>query len=575
MDPLSAGVFASIGSAFKFADVAVRIAEVGSENAVFVRAICVVRSDLEEVERLLSLESVLIKLNGTPGKLPWVKVAIQNTRCALNEIGKWVERARVEQETTGSIKFDTRVRWVFNDHEKLLNRKTELSTCHQQLSNVLGYLTGLEDMPVKTVTLECEDTSYLDDILSRHRRSSRPQTSKAKPEVLSSSKHVGLQNICTCVYVTTVHNLSLPGADAARLEYSRSNYPPSFVNVWSTPEAPKTAIQKQYSNERSSPMTSSLSPPGSPPPTYATAISLGPVLHHMPWSSSAQATITQDVAAISSSGRKETLDHTYSNNWAYRSNPDDMNVPELAGDTVSFSATNPAGPVNPYELCTNSEKAVPSKLYAAPKPDENLAEMLGDLHFPAELPSIDPGPPPGYPPRSRTQPDQLGSARPVSTQSRRRTTSEIPPRVHRRPLAANALSDSLLAVDELPPSLAAHNVVSQASSDTSQSVNKSSFATELSSNPPMNERPASYASDRSVYCPQPPLASSNRHYSAPPPAIPLRNEWVAAFSADTTSSWGLDTEPRQPRGYSAQETTKFTRMQTQQRLMDLLGSIDT
>lgn len=180
MDPLSAGVFASIGSAFKFADVAVRIAEVGSENAVFVRAICVVRSDLEEVERLLSLESIQIKLTSTSGKLPWIKTAIQNTRCSLNEIGKWVERARVEQETTGSIKFDTRVRWVFNDHEKLLNRKTELSTCHQQLSNVLGYLIGLEEMPAKPVSLDSDDASYFDDILSGHRRSSRPQTSDSK-----------------------------------------------------------------------------------------------------------------------------------------------------------------------------------------------------------------------------------------------------------------------------------------------------------------------------------------------------------------------------------------------------------
>lgn len=51
MDPLSAGVFAGIGSALKFSDVAVRIAEVGSDNAVFLRAICVVCSDLDEVKR--------------------------------------------------------------------------------------------------------------------------------------------------------------------------------------------------------------------------------------------------------------------------------------------------------------------------------------------------------------------------------------------------------------------------------------------------------------------------------------------------------------------------------------------
>ena len=174
MDPLSASLFTSIGSAFKFADVAVRVAEVGSENAVFVRAIQVVRSDLEEVERLLSQTSVQQKLALTHGKIHWIKTAIKNTRNALNEIGRWVERARVEQESTGSIRFDTRVRWVFSDHEKLVNRKIELSTCHQQLSNVLGYLIGLEGAPVHTTLQEPGDASY-DDIVARHRRSIRPQ----------------------------------------------------------------------------------------------------------------------------------------------------------------------------------------------------------------------------------------------------------------------------------------------------------------------------------------------------------------------------------------------------------------
>lgn len=178
MDPLSASLFTSIGSAFKFADVAVRVAEVGSENAVFVRAIQVVRSDLEEVERLLSQTSVQQKLALTYGKIHWIKTAIKNTRNALNEIGRWVERARVEQESTGSIRFDTRVRWVFSDHEKLVNRKIELSTCHQQLSNVLGYLIGLEGAPVHTTLQEPGDATY-DDIVARHRRKIRPQVQNA------------------------------------------------------------------------------------------------------------------------------------------------------------------------------------------------------------------------------------------------------------------------------------------------------------------------------------------------------------------------------------------------------------
>jgi|TARA_R110002003_G_scaffold127_4_gene11890 hypothetical protein len=170
-EPFSLGaIFASVGSAFKFADLAIRVAEVGSENEVFVRTIRVVRDDLNEVERLLNTESVLRKITSIPGKLPWIKGAVINTKSALNEIGKWVEHARAEQESTGSIRFETRVRWVFNDHEKLLNRKTELSACHQQLSNVLSYLLRLEDIPATSEPPEYIDSTFFDDVLSRHKR---------------------------------------------------------------------------------------------------------------------------------------------------------------------------------------------------------------------------------------------------------------------------------------------------------------------------------------------------------------------------------------------------------------------
>jgi hypothetical protein len=170
-EPISIGaVFASVGSAFKFADLAVRIAEVGTENEVFVRTIRVVRDDLNEVERLLKMEPVQRKLAHMPGKDAWVRGAIHNTGAALNDIGRWVERARAEQQSTGSIQFNTRMRWILNDHEKLLNRKTELMTCHQQLSNVLHYLIPLEDTSVKTEPQTPESIEYFDDILSRHKR---------------------------------------------------------------------------------------------------------------------------------------------------------------------------------------------------------------------------------------------------------------------------------------------------------------------------------------------------------------------------------------------------------------------
>ena len=167
MEPVSAGaIFAGINSCLKFAEYAVRIAKVGTENEVFVRTIQVVRSDLSEVERLLGVKSVQSKLISIPAKLKWIQSSIHSTKSALNDIGMWVERARVDQQATGSVKFETRVRWVFNDHEKLINRQNELSTCHQQLSNVLSFLIPLEEVTVTADPPTYADTIIFDDIIS-------------------------------------------------------------------------------------------------------------------------------------------------------------------------------------------------------------------------------------------------------------------------------------------------------------------------------------------------------------------------------------------------------------------------
>jgi hypothetical protein len=190
MEPISASaLFSGIGTAFKFAEYALRLAEVGSENEVFVRTIQVVRTDLHEAERLLHVQAVQRKLIGLPSKLSWIKSSIESTKRALYDIGKWVEQARVDQEATGSVKFATRVRWIFNDHEKLLNRKTELSVCHQQLSNVLNFLVPLEEIPVSTEPPTYSDVSRFEDLLS-------PQTLRhAKSRASLSQKEFGAKDM--------------------------------------------------------------------------------------------------------------------------------------------------------------------------------------------------------------------------------------------------------------------------------------------------------------------------------------------------------------------------------------------
>lgn len=189
MEPISAtAVFACINTCFKFAEYAVRVAEVGTENEVFVRTIQVVRNDLNETERLLLTKSIQAKLISTPYKLQWIKNSVHSTKSALNEIGRWVEKARGEQHATGSIKFETRVRWVFNDHEKLINRQHELSMCHQQLSNVLNYLIPLEEPEVTAEPPTYDNTTCFDDLLSpRQRRTSTMKNAGCSAEPPSGS----------------------------------------------------------------------------------------------------------------------------------------------------------------------------------------------------------------------------------------------------------------------------------------------------------------------------------------------------------------------------------------------------
>jgi hypothetical protein len=191
MDPFSV-VFAGISSAIKFADLAVRLAEVGSENEVFVRTIHVVREDLNEVSRLLSIESIQGKLASIPGKLPWIRGAVTNTKMALDDIGKAIERVRVEKQATRSIKFQTRVRWVFSDHEKILNRTSELFICHQQLSNILSYLVRLEDIPASVEPPAYHYATYFDDIITRH----RGRTTIKSPEQIIHGKSKCLRDMC-------------------------------------------------------------------------------------------------------------------------------------------------------------------------------------------------------------------------------------------------------------------------------------------------------------------------------------------------------------------------------------------
>lgn len=204
-EPITA-VFAFLNVAIKFSEVALKLCEVGSENAVFVRLILRVRKDLEEVERLISTPAVKKKLVSTSGKLPYIKGVIFSTKSALNDIGRWVDRVRAEKEGYGSISFENRVKWVFRDHDKLTNRSLELSTNHQSLSNVLQYLMPLERHDEPPINNDREasppnyhDATYLDKVMpmsSRQRR--QVQYRKSQLDLRASAQGKCSNILATC-----------------------------------------------------------------------------------------------------------------------------------------------------------------------------------------------------------------------------------------------------------------------------------------------------------------------------------------------------------------------------------------
>lgn len=323
------------------------------------------------------------------------------------------------------------------------------------------------------------------------------------------------------------------------------------------------------------------SPPNSPPPTYTATVSTGPVLHST-CSDQLPHIYTNHSAAVHQAAEQRAITVLENENYsAYRIGPGDMKISELAGDTVSFSATNSAGPVNPYDFCSNLTEKNRTVDYVRQPPSEFLAEMLGDLHFPLELSSDnEPALPRDGTSHSRNRFEHAGVNQSRFTQSRRRSTSETSSVVHRRPVPIGALNDSLLMVHKLPPSPEA-DAANKATRRIESTVNlsePSSFAVNIPLQNTYWPRPYDVPSAYTEHGPNPGTASGSisiTQYSKPPPMQSVYSRQAVAFSADSTSSWGLDTQPKRSKEPMASEPMVATRMQSQKQILDLLGTIDT
>lgn len=137
----------AIGGAYKLGEFmykAKRVRDVGPANAVYVRIIGRVKSDLDEVRRLLSVREVHDALEANPEKSRWVYGCMRDVRGALENITPHTERVAGDVEAGRRIGVRHRLYWLLSEKEKLENREKELNIAHASLSEVLGYLTGLE-----------------------------------------------------------------------------------------------------------------------------------------------------------------------------------------------------------------------------------------------------------------------------------------------------------------------------------------------------------------------------------------------------------------------------------------------
>lgn len=137
----------AIGGAYKLGEFmykAKKVRDVGPSNAVYVRIIGRVRSDLDEVRRLLSVREVHDALEANPEKSKWVYGAMRDVRGALENITPHTERVAGDVEAGRRIGVRHRLYWLLSEKEKLENREKEVQIAHASLSEVLGYLTSLE-----------------------------------------------------------------------------------------------------------------------------------------------------------------------------------------------------------------------------------------------------------------------------------------------------------------------------------------------------------------------------------------------------------------------------------------------
>jgi hypothetical protein len=181
----------AIGGAYKLAEFltkAKRVRDVGPSNAVYVRIIGRVRSDLDEVRRLLSIREIHDILEANPEKSKWVYGCMRDVRGALENITPHTERVAGDVEDGRRIGIRHRVYWLLSEKEKLENREKELNFAHASLSEVLGYLTALEPVEEPQKPKSTKKETHID--IDIHQEPPQPQAQPQHQHQPTHTTHI-------------------------------------------------------------------------------------------------------------------------------------------------------------------------------------------------------------------------------------------------------------------------------------------------------------------------------------------------------------------------------------------------
>ena len=145
------GIIALLTGGYKICELLIqmrKLHDVGEENAVFVRIIERVHLDLAEVERLLALPEVKFALSKNADKVEWIDRTMKAMHFALKEKARHTASVKkdVEKHRLFGVGLRKRVWWVLEEYDKLVNRRMEVSMCHQGVLEVLSFLAPMEPM---------------------------------------------------------------------------------------------------------------------------------------------------------------------------------------------------------------------------------------------------------------------------------------------------------------------------------------------------------------------------------------------------------------------------------------------